>query len=78
MQDLGRIVIAVGAVIIAVGVVLYMGLGHVLFGWMGRLPGDIRVEKENSRFYFPIATSIVLSIILTLIFQLVIRIRGGH
>jgi hypothetical protein len=38
--------------------------------WLGRLPGDIAIERENFRFYFPLATSIVISIILTLIVAL--------
>ena len=76
MQDLGRFVIIFGIVIVLVGFVLYAGWGPKAFGWMGRLPGDIRVEKDNFRFYFPLATSIILSILLTVILRLVLMFRG--
>ena len=75
MQDIGRIVIIAGAVMVAVGLILYMGWGQTIFGWMGRLPGDIRIERDNGRFYFPIMTSIVLSLVLTLILRLVFLLK---
>jgi hypothetical protein len=77
MQEIGKIVMFLGALALAAGAILYMGWGPVFFGWMGRLPGDIRIEKENARFYFPIVTCVVLSIILTLVIRLVIWIRGS-
>ena len=71
MQEFGKVLIFLGIISIVVGAVLYFGWGRVAFGWMGHLPGDIRVERPNSGFYFPIVTCIVLSILLTVIFQLV-------
>lgn len=66
MTDLGKILIAIGALILVAGVVV------VLLGRMnvpvGRLPGDIVYRGKNTTVYFPIVTSIVLSIILSLIF----------
>ena len=59
MKDLGRILILVGIVIAIVGVGLTAGLG--------RLPGDIVVRRGNFSFFFPVMTSIILSIVLTLI-----------
>lgn len=61
---MSRTLIILGIVILVVG---------LLWPWLsklglGRLPGDIIVERENFRFYFPLATSIIVSIILTLIF----------
>ncbi len=44
--------------------------------WLGRLPGDIRIERENFRFYFPVVTCLLLSLVLTLILWAVHRIRG--
>lgn len=41
--------------------------------WVGRLPGDIRVEKENFRFYFPITTMIIFSVLLTIVVQVLRR-----
>ncbi|HEX5544472.1 MAG TPA: DUF2905 domain-containing protein [Nitrospira sp.] len=71
----GRILIGIGLGIVALGVLLIVvdripGLGNV-FTWLGRIPGDISIKRENFSFYFPIATSIVLSIILSLLFYLV-------
>ena len=53
-----------GGVLIIVGAALWSGFGG---GWLGRLPGDIRIERGNSAFYFPIVTCIVISIVLTLL-----------
>ena len=64
MQDLGRMLIVLGIVIAAVGVVVVLA-GRV--PGLGRLPGDIHVERGNWTFYFPLGTSIVLSLLLTLV-----------
>jgi len=62
--DVGKFLILVGILIVAVGVLL-VGLGKV--PGIGRLPGDILIEKKNFTFYFPLTTSILISIILTLL-----------
>jgi len=72
---LGKILIGIGLGIIALGVLLAVvdrvpGLGNA-FSWLGKLPGDIFIKRENFSFYFPIATSIVLSILLSLLFYLI-------
>ena len=54
---------------VLVGVVVYFF--HDKFNWFGRLPGDIRIEKENFRFYFPITTMVIISIVLSLLIQLI-------
>jgi uncharacterized protein HemY len=59
MKDLGRILIIAGLVIAALGVALTAGLG--------RLPGDIVIRRGNFSFFFPLMTSIILSIVLTLV-----------
>jgi hypothetical protein len=56
-----------GGTLVIVGLVLWSGFGA---GWLGRLPGDIRIERGQSAFYFPIVTCIILSIVLSLIFSL--------
>ena len=64
MGDMGRMMMIFGGVLFAVGLLLIFG---ARIPWLGRLPGDIVIERENFRFYFPIVTSIVISIILTLL-----------
>jgi len=54
----------VGGVLLVLGAVFSLG-GRI--PWLGRLPGDIVIERENFRFYFPLATSIVISLILSLL-----------
>jgi len=64
---LGKLLILLGVFIILVG--LFLLLGEKI-PWVGRLPGDIIIRKKNFTFYFPIVTSILISIILTLFFML--------
>ena len=63
-SDTGKWLI-VGIFIIIAGVVVYFF--HDKLHWIGRLPGDIRIERENFRFYFPVTTMILLSVVLSLI-----------
>ena len=72
LQTIGRILMTVGLLISAVGGVFWL-LGRAGVP-LGRLPGDIRIEREGFSFYFPIATSILLSLALTLIINLVVRL----
>jgi hypothetical protein len=67
MRDLGRTLAILGAVITVVGIALWSGVGA---GWLGRLPGDIRIERGNTAFYFPIVTCIIVSLVLTLLMSL--------
>lgn len=64
-NETGKWIIGAGVIIILVGIIIYFF--HDKLNWVGRLPGDIRIEKENFRFYFPITTMILLSIAATLI-----------
>jgi hypothetical protein len=68
-SETGKWVIGIGVVIILVGIVIYFF--HDKLNWIGRLPGDIRIEKDNFRFYFPITTMILLSLLGTFIIWLV-------
>lgn len=67
----GKVIIIIGVIIVLAGVLVYFF--HDKLNWIGRLPGDIRVEKQNFKFYFPITTMIVLSLVLTLIAQIIKR-----
>lgn len=64
MSDLGRLLIVFGLLIAGVGLVLVLG---ARLPWLGRLPGDIHIQRGNWTFYFPLATSLLLSLVLTLI-----------
>jgi hypothetical protein len=67
----GKIIIIIGVVIVLAGVLVYFF--HDKLNWIGRLPGDVRIEKENFKFYFPITTMILLSLLITLIAQIIRR-----
>lgn len=71
-QQTGKYILLIGGAIVLIGLIVYF-FGDKLH-WIGRLPGDIRVERENVRFYFPITTMIVLSLLLTLLINLIKRI----
>lgn len=61
MDSVSKTLIAIGVVLIIAGLAWHMGWIQALR--LGRLPGDILIERENMRFYFPLTTGIVLSII---------------
>lgn len=67
VNDIGKTLVVLGLLIALAGLALVF-VGRV--PWLGRLPGDIHVQRGNWSFYFPIATSIVLSLVLTLLFWL--------
>lgn len=72
----GKSIILIGLLLVVVGMIIYF-FGDK-FNWLGRLPGDIRVEgKDGGRFYFPIVTCIVVSIILNLVIVLIRRFFGS-
>jgi hypothetical protein len=68
--DVGKALVALGLLIALAGVVLML-VGRV--PWLGRLPGDIHIERGNFSFYFPLATSLLLSVVLTLLLSIVGR-----
>jgi len=70
VQEIGKLLVVFGIVAVLVGAALWSGIGS---GWLGRLPGDIRIERGNSGFYFPIVTCIILSIVLSLVMSLLRR-----
>jgi len=70
MSEVGKLLIACGLLIAAIGLVVVLA-GRL--PWIGRLPGDIYVQRGNFTFYFPLATSILVSVVLTLIFWFIGR-----
>ena len=67
MSELGKLLIITGLVLAAMGAIFVFG---TRIPWLGRLPGDIVVQRPSFRFYFPLATCILISIILTLLLHL--------
>lgn len=68
---LGKILIYVGILLVILGVIV---LNMDELGFLGKLPGDIRIERENFRFYFPITTSILVSVLISLVIYLIRRL----
>ena len=64
MGELGKFIVIIGVITILVGLLMWSG---IVPKWLGRLPGDIRIERGHSAFYFPIVTCIILSILLSLL-----------
>ena len=67
MSSLGRYLILLGILFVIAGVVTSWNI-HI--PWLGRLPGDISIKKENFSFYFPVTTCLLISAVLTLVFYL--------
>ena len=65
---MARWLILAGLVLVILGLVLHYVPG--IFSWFGRLPGDIRIESERGKFFFPITSMVVISVVLTLLFNL--------
>jgi uncharacterized membrane protein YidH (DUF202 family) len=67
VRELGKFIVIVGVITTLVGLVVWSGIAPK---WLGRLPGDIRIERDHSSFYFPIVTCIIISIVLSLLLSL--------
>ncbi|HET6778061.1 MAG TPA: DUF2905 domain-containing protein [Gemmatimonadales bacterium] len=67
----GPAMVVIGIVIALVGLGVWSGA----LGWFGRLPGDIRIERESTRVYIPLASMLVISVVLSLLMYLLNRFR---
>lgn len=67
MREWGKFVAIIGIILALVGLVMWSGFAPK---WLGRLPGDIRIQREHSAFYFPIVTCIILSVLLSLLLSI--------
>ncbi len=72
-EGIGKILIIVGVIVVVLGLLLAFG-GRIPF--IGKLPGDILVERDGFTFYFPVVTFLILSVVLTLIINLIFRLLG--
>lgn len=64
----GKWIIVAGIIIVIIGVLVYFFYNKL--NWLGKLPGDIRIERENFRFYFPVVTMVIISIVLTILINI--------
>jgi uncharacterized membrane protein YidH (DUF202 family) len=67
VRELGKFILIIGVITTLLGLIMWSGFAPK---WLGRLPGDIRIEREHSAFYFPIVTCIIISIVLSLLLSL--------
>jgi hypothetical protein len=67
----GPIIVMAGVALVLVGLAVWSGA----LGWFGRLPGDIRIERDSMRIYIPLASMLVISIVLSLLMYLLNRLR---
>ncbi len=72
IQSLGRILLLIGGAIALLGLLLVIG-GRFL-PWLGRLPGDIHIQRGNVSCFLPLATSIIVSLLLTIVLNIIIRL----
>lgn len=69
MHDVGKWIMAAGAILIVIGLLAQTGA----LSWFGRLPGDIRIERPNGSFYFPLTSMVIVSIVLSVLANLLRR-----
>ena len=67
-QQTGKYILIAGVLIVFTGIIIYFF--HDYFKWPGNLPGDFKIEKKNFKFYFPLTTMIIVSVIITIIIHL--------
>lgn len=73
MQQMGKWLVAAGVLLALLGLIFWLGGKLPWLNKLGHLPGDIAIKRDNFRFYFPLTTSILLSLLLSLILYLVRR-----
>jgi len=71
-MGVAKILIVTGILLVVMGIILSV-IGRVPL--LGRLPGDVRIERENFTFYFPLATSILISVLISVVLWLLSRMR---
>lgn len=75
MREMSRLLIYAGIILIIVGVIWQFGGKQLMIGKLGKLPGDIAIDKGNFKLYFPITTSIIISIVLSVLLWLFLHFR---
>ncbi|EMN01438.1 PF11146 family protein [Leptospira noguchii str. 1993005606] len=77
MENLARPFLILGVLFLLVGFFILYGNKIPFLNYLGKLPGDIRIEKENFKFYFPLTTSILVSVLISLILFLIQKFKNG-
>ncbi len=73
LNHFAKILVVMGMVLIGIGGLFYL-LGHTGgHSWLGRLPGDIYIQRKNFVFYFPLVTSLIISILLSIVINIIFR-----
>ena len=72
LQSLGRVLLLIGVAIVVIG--LLMMAGGRFLPWLGRLPGDFQFQRGNVSCFFPLATSVIVSLLLTIVLNIIIRL----
>ncbi len=72
MNTLGKFLVVIGLLILVIGIAILI-FGNI-FSWFGKLPGDIKIQKENFTFYAPITSMILISVILSLIINFIMKL----
>jgi xanthine/uracil permease len=67
----GPLIVIIGIVVVLIGLAVWSGA----LGWFGRLPGDIRIERESARVYIPLASMLLISVVLSLLMYVINRLR---
>jgi hypothetical protein len=67
-NQVGKYLVVIGAVILVIGIIIYFFGGSLK--WIGHLPGDIRIERENFKFYFPLTTLLLINLLIFLIIRI--------
>ena len=71
MENLGKIIVGLGIVLIIIGLIIWFFGGKL--GWFGQLPGDIYIQRPSFSFYMPCASMIIVSIVLSVVLSLISR-----
>jgi hypothetical protein len=69
MENIGKLIFGVGVILVLVGLVIWLFSDKL--GWLGNLPGDIKIERPGFSLYFPIATMLLISLLLSLVMWLI-------
>ncbi|EKT87309.1 DUF2905 domain-containing protein [Leptospira santarosai] len=77
MENFAKPFLILSFLFLCVGLLILYGNKIPFLNYLGKLPGDLRIEKENFRFYFPLTTSILVSILISLILFLIQKFKSG-